>query len=380
MPATASPRLDYHFIDGATALERLCRRLRAAPAVAIDTEFERSRTFYTRPALVTLADQSGQYLIDPLAGFELAPLLELLGDERVPKVLHSATEDLEVFEQLGGALAGPLFDLQMAAAFAGYGPSVGYRRLVEALFGVDLPKTETRSNWLRRPLSEAQVRYAALDVAYLLPAHGRLEGELAGKPHRQWLEEDCARLLERHRAEPDHAEAYRRIAGAWRLDRRGLAVLRALAAWREQEARRRDRPRMHIARDELLLELARQRPRSPETSRALLGRALARDAETLLRLIDRVASLPDDALPAPLAAPADLRPYQAELKDLQGIVERRAWELELPPPLLATRRTLEALLRRVRIAGTAELPGALRGWREEAIGKPLLACLTGDNA
>lgn len=355
-------------VDSAADLGERCERWLAEPALGVDTEFVRERTFYPGLGLVQVSDGREHSLIDPLAIDDLEPLQRVLLAPGVTKVFHSCGEDLEVLFHRFGAFPRPIFDTQIAAAFAGLGFSLGYGHLVSALFGVELPKGETRSNWLRRPLSRRQRTYAALDVAYLLCAHRRLEPELERLGRRTWAAEEVAQLADECRFLPDPETVYRGLGG-WNLSPRELAVLKAIAAWREREARRRDLPRNFVLPQQAVLEIARRQPRSPAALaqvRALRDADRRRHGNALLDLVGEAAELPPEELPPRRRRPLDLTPYRQEVRRLRRAVAEKAADLGLPPELLAARKTVERLVRRA-VAGK---PAAkiLDGWRREVLG------------
>ncbi len=363
------------WVDVDQELRRLCCGWKAETVLALDTEFERTRTFFARPALLQVSDGRANYLLDPLRFTDFSPLFEVLHQPGTLKVLHSASEDLELLFRLSGAPTRPIFDTQIAAALLGYGFSIGYRGLVMETFAHDLPKQETRSDWLTRPLSEAQCRYAALDVEYLLPIYHRLSDELRVKDRTSWIEEECDRLLVPERFEPDHHQAYRRIGLAWQLDRRQLGVLQALCAWREEEARRRDIPRRYVVDDPALMELARRIPRDLAGLTQVEGvsaKLRRRSGEQILHLIGQALLQPESALPEPISAPADLRTLNPELKRLKALVRAKAKALDIAPEMLGQRRALEELLGRVRLEGNPTLTPYFAGWRRSVIGDELL--------
>lgn len=361
-------------VEAPAELARAARAWVAVPALAIDTEFVRERTFFHRLGLIQVSDGSAAYLVDPLTVGELGPVVEVF---RAPvvKVLHSGSEDIEVFYHGLGTLPAPLFDTQVGAALAGLGPSLGYGRLVAEMLGVELFKQETRTDWLARPLSEAQRAYAAEDVAYLLPVYERLRARLAELGRLDWAFEDSAALLDTSRFEEDPERAYLRVKGAGRLDRRQLVVLRALAAWREREARRRDLPRRFVLKEDLLLALATRRPttsRELERLPSLDRRQGARDAATWLEIVREAAALPERELPPPIQR----LPFSPAVKDLSAqlreLAARRAAELALPTEVLTPRRTLDALIASALAGPEPRLPEDLTGWRREVIGEALL--------
>lgn len=367
--------METRLITSAPELESACARWRGARVLALDTEFERSRTYYPRAALVQVAQGGTSYLIDPIALQDLAPLFEVLAERRITKVLHSASEDMEIFYRTAGALPRGVFDTQVAAALTGHGYALSYRRLVAALLGVDLPKDATRSDWLRRPLSATQISYAALDVAYLGPLHERLSRELQQSGREAWAQEEFERLQDETRFDPDPDAVYLRVRGARQLSRRELGVLQRLCAWREREARHRDVPRGFVVRDPVLIGLARHPPhtRADLLTAGLHPRETGRSGEMLLDLVRTALATPENALPAPGPAPLDVRRYGKMLQRLKHTVQARAEILGVPAPMLASRDSLEALVRAWHVEGTKALPRELEGWRRAVITGALVA-------
>ncbi|HEX9731676.1 MAG TPA: ribonuclease D [Thermoanaerobaculia bacterium] len=370
-PATAQPV----YVDAPDALADACARWRGADVLGIDTEFVRERTFYPGLGLIQVTDGDAVALVDPVALGDLCPLERVFADEGIVKVLHSCSEDMEVFFHRFGALPRPVFDTQVAAAFLGLGYSPGYSALVEALFGVEIPKHLTRTNWLRRPLSADQKRYAALDVAHLLPCYDVLSEGLRRCGRDAWAAEEFAQLVDAGRFDVDPRTVFRGIRRSRGLDRRQLAVLRELAAWREEEARRRDLPRNFVLREAVLPDLARRPPRTPQELAAVDGlrpEDVRRYGRAVLDAIGRALELPEDELPERLPRPLDLSPYQKEVDAMRRAVAATAEELGLPPELLATRRTVEKTARRVLAGKERPLPRELRGWRRAVVGERLL--------
>ncbi|HEV8581611.1 MAG TPA: ribonuclease D [Thermoanaerobaculia bacterium] len=361
-------------IDTHAALAEVSRRWAEASVLGLDTEFVRTNTFFHKLGLIQVSDGETSWLVDPLAARDLSPLAEVFASPNV-KVLHSASEDIEVFYRFLGVLPSPLFDTQIAGALAGAGASLSYQKLVALYLGVELAKEETRTDWLARPLSAAQLAYAAEDVAFLVPLYERLACDLGGLGRLSWVFEDSAALLDTSRFEEEAETAYLRIKGAGRLDRRQLAVLCLLAAWREREARRRDLPRSFVLKEDLLLALATRRPKDTRDLQrlpSLVPRQAARDGAAWLRLIDQAQSLPEAELP-PRIAGKPLSPAVRKLEDrLRDLVRKRAEALNVPPEVLAPRRTLDALLRLTVGKNEPRLPRELEGWRREAIGEDLL--------
>jgi ribonuclease D len=363
----------YTLVESDAALAELARRWAEAPALGLDTEFVRTNTFFHRLGLIQVSDGRTSWLVDPVAVLDLSPLAGVFRSPGV-KVLHSASEDMEVFYRAFGVLPEPLFDTQVAAALAGAGAFLSYQKLVAAFLGVEISKHETRTDWMARPLSPGQLAYAAEDVAFLLPLYERLRQELSAQGRLSWAFEDSAALLDTSRFDEDPETAYLRIKGAGRLDRRQLGALQRLAAWREREARRRDLPRSFVLKDDLLLALA---TRQPQTARDLQklpsydARQANRDAAAWLRILEENAARPETDLPR-IARP----PHSPALRDLENrlrdAVRRKSTALGIPPEILAPRRILDALLRLTTGKGDPRLPRELAGWRREVIGEDLL--------
>ena len=358
-----------HWISDPAVLQA---RLADRPAsVGLDTEFIRERTYWPQLALVQLAigsEATGQevLLIDPLVPGMCAALVPLLTDPAVLKIMHSASEDLVAFKRACGVVPAPLFDTQIAAALAGIGAGMGYQRLVQERIGVALTKGETRSDWLRRPLSPAQLEYAADDVLHLDALYRDLAAQLDSLQRRAWLDEDAARLLAQ--AADDEGERWPHLSSrsAQFLDPAAQRRLLRLLRWRDAYARESDRPRNWILDNEFAVSLARA---------STLDRAgLQQQLDTVPKAPRALGDALWHALQTPLADEADAPLARAEdrdkaaLRKLQDAVSERSAELGLPDGILASRRWLEALL------DGHDWPGALAGWRRAEL-EPRLAPL-----
>jgi ribonuclease D len=370
---TGDPRA-FTFIDTDAGLAAAARTWAEAPVLGLDTEFVRTNTFYHRLGLIQVSAGPASWLVDPLAARDLSPLAAVFRSPGV-KVIHSASEDIEVFYRALGVLPEPLFDSQIAGALAGAGAFLSYQKLVAAYLGVELAKEETRTDWMARPLSPGQLAYAAEDVAYLAPLYERLTAELEALGRLSWVFEDSAALLDTSRFQEDDEAAYLRIKGAGRLDRRQLGALQTLAAWREKEARQRDLPRNFVLKEALLLDLASRRPKLPKDLAHLASfdvRQAARDSVTWFELLEQAEARPETELPPRLSG----KPFSPAAREVEGRlrdkVRERAAELNVPPEILAPRRTLDALLRLTVGKPDPHLPRELEGWRREAIGEDLL--------
>ncbi len=339
--------------------------------IGLDTEFMRTDTFAPKLALIQIEIAGHIALIDPIGDIEMGSLGARLGDPQTISIMHSASEDLDALSPLLPNSLGTLFDTQIAAAFAGLGPGLGYQKLVLAVCDVDLPKGETRSDWLKRPLSESQLEYAAQDVVHLPTLHADLSARLAHRGFADWHAEDCARLVERARHREPDLQPQTGYRGAADWTREQQALLRRVLIWRDATARRIDKPRPWILDDPRLLDLSATPPTNvndlAERARGL--RALRGEQRTELfeELIRPLADdeLEFDAIPA--AADSDERRM---IRSLKEIVTALATELDIPEGLLCSRRHLETLY------VSRRWPAALEGWREAILRDALMARLT----
>ena len=333
--------------------------------VALDTEFIRVRTFYPIPALYQLAGNGIVVLIDAQSDATFAALTALLVDEERTKIVHACSEDLDVFDTHLDVRPVNLVDTQLAHAFLGEEFSASYAKLVEGYLGVSLDKHETRSDWLKRPLSAQQVAYAREDVAHLPAIWQRQREALAAKGRLAWFLEDMRTLLTVPCATPD--TWFETIKGASRLSDRERAVLRSLVRWRENEARRRDLPRAYTVRDQDLLALARRKQLAQADVAGLLPRRTARRYGRVLVRVHR-EGLEDPCPPAAAARSLSGR-ERTMLKELRAVGRRESERLGMAPELLCRKRDLDAVVLHHREHG--ELPPRYReGWRREIVAEP----------
>lgn len=365
-----------HYLDRAEALESAIDRWRTAPAIGLDTEFIRTRTFYPIPALYQVATTEAIYLLDPLPVEGWAEFSGLLCDPDVVKVMHACSEDLEVFARHLEVAPRGLFDTQVAAGFLGTDFSLSYAALVERYIGATLGKHATRSDWLARPLSPAQLHYAEEDVAHLLALHDALVHGLRETGRLAWFEDENRRRTATSSVEPE--DYYRTLRKAWRYGPRQLARLQGLCAWREWRARARDLPRQRVIRDEHLLTLAAQEgDRRTAIFEALPPPVAQRFWRDLLEVLETAADRPEMELPEPLEPPLTQR--QAErVKRLRQVAHEQAQQLGMAEELLGRRRDVEACFR--HFAAHGELDELFLGWRYELVGERFESILGGASA
>jgi ribonuclease D len=361
----------YEVVSDAAALSRLCEDWRTASWLALDTEFLREDTYHSQPCLVQVGDGQRNVCIDVIAiGIEgLQPLWDLLVNPSVLKVLHAASQDFEIFVRFAGQAVRPLFDTQVAAALLGDGDQLGYAGLVEKRLGLKLDKSLTRTNWSRRPLSDAELTYAADDVRWLAQLYPLLRDELIARGRLAWLEEDCMRLSDPARYANPPEQAWRRLKGLARLPAASQPIAVALAAWRETQAQERDRPRKWIIDDETIYRMADRRPATAQqlTEIGLPLKTVERHADALLALVRAAPQTMDTLIDAGLLD----EPQKALLKRLLDQVKTIADALGIPATVIAPRAEVEAVVRH----GAAAHVTVLQGWRREVAGERLLQSL-----
>lgn len=280
--------MNYKLITDDNTLLEACQRAAKASAVAIDTEFVRTKTFTPGLGLLQMYDGEQLLLIDPLAISDLTPFVDLMRNEKVVKVLHSCSEDIETFLSAFDCVPAPIFDTQFAASVLGLGPTLGYARLVEMLCGIALDKGESRTDWLARPLRESQLSYAANDVLYLLPAYKLLEEKIneVGKYH--WVIQEIETLADKKSGQLPPQYAYLQLKNIWRLNVEQLTVFQHLAAWRLKVAKEKNLALNFVVREGQMFEIALKMPASRTALNAISDIApqtVRRYGDTLLTLV-----------------------------------------------------------------------------------------------
>lgn len=362
--------MSYSYVASDAQLSEALDALGDAGDIAIDTEFMRRNTYYPEIALLQMCTDDHAWLVDPLKIQDLDSLRALLIDPARYKVLHSCSEDLEVFRHWLGVLPTPLIDTQRAAALLGESFGLGYRALVETLVGVELEKGETRSDWLKRPLTDSQCHYAAQDVLQLVPAWSDLCTRAEAQGRMGWILEEGEDAL-RSLIDRD-TNSYRRVKSSGRLDRRQLETLRRLCDWREARARQVDKPRGWIVDDKACVAIAQAKPADYEALAALdvlPSSVLRRQGEALVACVAEAQKTDDADLPA--APLGSLGGAQRDLlKQLRKASRVRAEALAVAPEILLSGADMELLIHEAQ-GKAIEAPKRWQGWRREAIVEPL---------
>lgn len=359
----------FQMIQTPDALRQMVARLRGESCLALDTEFVWDRTYYARLGLVQIGLPDGTcFLVDPVALADLSPLGELLADARISKILHDAPQDLMILRYATGASARNVFDTRLAAGFAGLQSTLSLGNLLSELLDVHLAKAHTRADWIARPLAPEVLDYAADDVRYLPQAAGLLRARAREAGVEAWLDEELAtRDVSALDEEKARGEAYLRIRAGATLSRRSLAVLRELAAWREQAAQSADRPRRWLVEDGELVLIASELPRRLDDLR-LNPQTVQRHGEDLLAAVQRGLSRPDSELPPPFFQPSRDPALRKAVDAALGRILTQADQRKIDPQLVCSRNELARLLQE----GAAARPEAhplLRGWRAAFLGE-----------
>lgn len=364
----------FEWIDDEKGTQGLLEAVGRSSCLGIDTEFVRTDTFYARLGVVQIEADGAIFLVDALKSSVLQALGESVGSRQREWLLHAGAEDLEVLRGCWPAIHVTVFDTQIAAAFVGHPRQASLQSLLAAEIGVGISKDETRSDWCQRPLTEAQLAYAALDVAHLQALASSLKEKLVRQGRLGWCLEECRRLVEKSALPaPDPDTLYLGFSEAWQLGDTSLSVLRALVAWRERTARQLDRPRGFILKDPALFRVAEILPRNTQAIAQLptvVPAQTRRYASAILDLVDSTPTAPD--LPRP---PRPLDASQRKIvKALRVGVDRVAEATGLPSDLLATRKWLEELVRPGDVPD--HLPAVWGEWRRDLLEQPLLATLS----
>lgn len=368
--------MQVHFINTPKQLKAICQEFSHSEFLALDTEFVRQTTYYPILALIQICDGQQIATIDPVAIDDLGPLMELLYDDEIIKVLHSARQDLEIFYSLKQSVPKNIFDTQIASALLGYGEQIGYAALVKQLLKVELDKSQTRTDWLKRPLSPKQLTYAADDVRYLATLYPMQKKQLEQQGRLSWLENDFRFLANESTYAPSPETIWRKIRGVNRLKKQKLAIVQNLSIWRENQAIKRNLPRRRVLGDDLFIELANNPPENLTQLTQVNGlsnKFIHYNGTAILASIQQGLNTPDQDCPK-LPNVEKLSQDEEALADcLMAVIHLCAHDNHISPNCLCSRKELNALIK-----GQREL-NILSGWRNELAGKHLVKFLSGES-
>lgn len=359
-------------ITDSAALTAFCKAAAKHAYITLDTEFIREKTYWPQLCLIQAAHADDAVIIDPMGGLDLAPLFTLLANDKVVKVFHAARQDIEIFYHLSGKMPEPIFDTQIAASVCGYGESASYETLVGAIVGASIDKSSRYSDWAARPLSETQLSYALSDVTHLRAIYDKLAAQVEKTGRTSWIAEEFAHLTSPALYDNDPQESFKRIK-AGSLRPKHLAVLRALAAWREELARSQDVPRGRIVKDEVMVELALVSPKSEaELARIRnINAGLAKKhIKAILHCIEEALATPQSDWPQVSKGKRHPEGTSTVVSMLQLLLKVQADKHNLAPSIIANKEDLESLALGAESALT-------QGWRYDVFGKSAEALIAG---
>ncbi|MCX8567883.1 MULTISPECIES: ribonuclease D [Hyphomicrobiales] len=369
-----------HVITTQEELETAVAALEKSNFVTVDTEFIRETTFWPELCLIQMAAPGVSALVDPLApGLDLAPFFRLMGNEAVTKVFHAARQDIEIIFHLGNLIPHPVFDTQVAAMVCGFGDSVSYEQIVQKVTGGRIDKSSRFTDWRHRPLSEKQLDYALADVTHLIGVYEHLKTELERENRAHWLNEEMEVLTSRDTYDPHPEDAWKRLKMRLRKPQE-LAIVQAVAAWREREARDRNVPRGRVLKDDAIYEIAQQAPRDATALSRLRttpkGWERSSPAASLLAVVNAALDIPRDQMPR---LPKTFQPPEGSsaAAELLKVLLRLVSEKEgVATKVLASGDDID----RIAAEGEAADVPALQGWRRAVFGESALRLVRGEIA
>jgi len=364
-------------VTDAESLMDCVAHLQTVEVFGFDTEFVGEDSYHPELCLVQVATEERRYLLDPLALDSLTPFWNIVTDPAKCVIVHAGREEVRMCKHFSGQVPGNLFDVQIAAGLLGLGYPLGHAALVQQTLHAQLSKGETLTDWRKRPLTAAQIRYAYDDVRYLIPLWKKLTARLRERNRLEWAQEEFATFLEKSCGDSPTTERWRKLRGLGSFDRRKLAVVRALYQWREEQAARLNRPSRFVLRDDLLIEAAKWNPASDRDFQQLRGMPKT-DLAMLSQLIESARQTP--LADCPEAVERDIETPQQTLITtlLNAVLNDFCRQSSLTPALVATMSDLRALVRSQMLGESFGSESALgRGWRREAVLPELLLMLQG---
>lgn len=365
----------FEVIETKNALVEFVQKISNSSWIALDTEFLREKTYYAKLCLIQIESNEGiRACIDPLSMEDISPLVELLNDPKITKVFHAAHQDLEILLQISGAVPAPVFDTQTAAAVLGIGDQMAYARLIESMTGKVLSKTQSRTNWAQRPLKQAQLDYAIDDVRYLAQIYPKMIEQLESKDRLKWLDEDFDQAVNPETYAINELNRWKKVRGLQVLKRPQLAVLKYLAAWREEKAEKSNLPRKWVMSDENLIELARQQPMDfsgVEDIRGLNADRTKKYHKTWFDLIKKGQETPESGWPELPRSKKPTANQNLTIDLLMLVLQIQAKKHGITPAVIATRKQVAQMVQ----AGDKSLSN---DWRGKLVNDEFAKVLSGE--
>ncbi len=364
-------KINYQWINTNIALAEMCQKVSKQKTLMLDTEFVRTRTFYPKLGLIQLFDHKDVYLIDPTTIDDFSSFIKLLANQNIIKVLHACSEDLEVFVHYFKQMPQPMLDTQIMASFLGLGSSIGFAKLVQHYLAIELDKGASRTDWLKRPLTEAQLQYAVADVWYLAPVFEKLYQEFELSPWKEAIKQECQAEIDKRLKPLNTDKLYKNISNAWQLESRQLAILQLLTKWRYEEAQKRDLALNFVVKEEALGLIAKLQPKHTASLLEFMHPNEVRiHGKKILKLVENGQKIKPEDCPSNITRLVDEDGYKKNLKALQKKLKEICPD-NLEPSSLASKRQLNQLFKWVRKGENPQnLPELLKGWRAD-FGKEL---------
>ncbi|MDH5518439.1 MAG: ribonuclease D [Gammaproteobacteria bacterium] len=367
--------MNYITVSNQQQLQDCCDALAGSPFLAVDTEFLREKTYYSKLALIQVANESLTYIIDPIAIDNLDSFFELINNPAITKVLHSASQDYEIFYNLQGKLPKPIFDTQIAASLLGYGEQIGYANLVKNILDIEVDKSQTRTDWTRRPLNQKQLSYAASDVIFLAQIYPVMQDKLKQLDRTEWLADDFEQLTDNSRYQVNPRLMWKKIRSASRLPANKLSIVQELAAWREAQAIKRNIPRKRVMSDDVIVDIANQQPETVvalKEIRQINPRLSDNELQELLNCVHSGLSKPEDEWPRFARKHKPSTEESAIVDILSAIVQLKAAKNNISPAFICSKKDL------IKLIGGDTESLLYQGWRKILVGDSIKRFLSGD--
>ncbi len=363
------------YIDSQEKLEEFALAAGKSSVLAIDTEFLREKTYYPNLCLLQLATDDDVAIIDPFAVDDLTVLSDIMLNSSVTKLFHAGSQDLAILYKEVGCLPEPIFDVQNAAALLGQSHQAGLASLVSHFLGINIKKSDSFTDWTRRPLADSQMEYAAEDVIYLPRLYAEMKRQLEEKGRLHWLDDEFAQMGNPANYEERPLERFRRLKRGNQLSRRQMAASREIAAWREREAMRRDIPRKWVLTDEQIVEACKREARTIDELfmvRGIKQTLSMRDARKVVDLMRKALASPESSWPKPEAPSACEANVDSAVDLMEALMRIRSKEEGIAMQTIASRADLALVAR-----GHFDESPVMQGWRKLVIGDDLMALLEG---
>jgi len=371
--------MHYQLIEDQNSLNLLCEQLAKAKVLAIDTEFVRTRTLYAKLGLLQVCDGEQLALIDPLSIDDLTPFWQLLTNDDITKVLHACSEDLEVFLTAGNCKPLNLIDSQIMMSFLGHGLSLGYAAMVKHYTDIELDKSESRTDWIKRPLTEKQLAYASADVDHLFSIYPMLLAEITQAGFLAYAQQETQSMIDKKFTPINDSEMYLNIKMSWRLNPKQLNTLKYLASWRFQQAQKRDLPIGFVAKDHTLMALAQSNPATVNAMSMLEGAEeldIRHKGKAMLAVLSQADKADVSSYPTKINRLDEYPGYKQIFKQVKAFLVNASEQNDLAIENIASKKQINQFLTWQfdlnDARNNADKVDLISGWRNALFGQTLL--------